>query len=230
MLSLKLDIRPFFSIDLLNYPWLRGHFHTILEKLIMLSLGPLPLPLSIMAVTEPHPLNAKTVREVRLRDLWQLTVVVSSPTTVAERGTGRDFRPLTRFSDFGLRTRFYCGRERHWTRFQISDAIFGLRTRFYSRFQISDAISDFGFRTQFSGFRLRTRFSDLGLDFFLYLLPAEYFRLVGGALYKRLERVYTSINACLSVTYLSIPYISEFHACMCSNYPTTIRFWFVAAV
>ena len=47
--------------------------------------------------------------------------------TVAERGIGRDFRSPTRFSDFGLRTRFYCGREGHWTRFQISDAISDFR-------------------------------------------------------------------------------------------------------
>ena len=94
--------------------------------------------------------------------------------TVAERGIELDFRSPTRFSDFGLRTRFYCGREGHWTRFQISDAIFRLWTRFYcgreghwTRFQISDAIfrlwtSDAIVRLRISDaiFKLRLRTSD----------------------------------------------------------------------
>ena len=135
-------------------------------------------------------------------------------TTVAERGIGRDFRPPTRFSDFGLRTRFYCGRERHWTRSQISDVIsdFGLQTRF-SDFRLRTWFSDFRLRTRFSDFRLRTRFPDLGLDF------TTLRRLVGGALYKCLERVYTSINACLSVsTFLSILLVNFMHAFQLSNY------------
>ena len=48
------------------------------------------------------------------------TTSYSCRTTVAERGIELDFRSPTRFQtlDFGR-----CGREGHWTRFQISDAI-----------------------------------------------------------------------------------------------------------
>ena len=77
----------------------------------------------------------------------------------------------------------YGGREGHWTRFQISDAIFRLRTSdaillwprgaldsisdLRRNFRLRTRFSDFRLRTSDAIFRLRTRFSDLGLDFFM---------------------------------------------------------------
>ena len=66
-----------------------------------------------------------------------------------------DFRLRTSDSIFRLRTRFYCGREGHWTRFQIYDAI----SDFGRDLQTSDAI--FRLRTSDAIFRLQTRFPDL---------------------------------------------------------------------
>ena len=63
----------------------------------------------------------------------------------------------------------------------------------------------------------------LGRSLPAMLLPAEYFRLVGGALYKCLERVYTSIKGTVplmhaSVNYLSILLVNFMHMFQLSNY------------